>query len=102
MVELNYPEENESDFPIFLTFNNEMGLLFIVTKMGTMFLVEVSEGTLLLRSKISQSHCITGANLVYSKGIILISKSGDLIYVEIADQNFVNFIKNSTHIMNNT
>jgi len=53
VVELNYPEENESDFPIFLTFNNEMGLLFIVTKMGTMFLVEVSEGTLLLRSKIS-------------------------------------------------
>lgn len=40
-----------------------MGLLFIVTKMGVMFLIEISEGTLLLRSKISQNHCITGANL---------------------------------------
>lgn len=67
-----------------------------------MFLVEVSEGTLLMRSRISTSDCITGANLHYSKGIILISKSGDLIYIEVVDESFVNFIKNSTHITNNT
>lgn len=53
--------------------------------MGTMFLIEISEGTLLLRSRISQHHCITGANLRESKGIILISKSGDLIRIEVAD-----------------
>lgn len=102
VVELNYPEDNEPDFPIFLSFNNTMGILFIVSKNGIMFIVEVSEGALLLRSKISQNHCITGANLTFSKGIIMISKTGDLIYVEISDQNFVAFIKQSTHIPNNT
>lgn len=53
VVQLNYPDDHGSDFPIFLTFQNELGLIFIVTKQGILFVVEVSEGALLLRSRIS-------------------------------------------------
>jgi clathrin heavy chain len=101
-VEVVFPEGHESDFPIFMTFQNDLGLIFLLTKFGILFVFEASEGSLLLRSKISENHLLTGCNNLNSKGCLLVSKSGDLIHISVEEQAMVNFIKNSTHIKNNT
>lgn len=50
-----------------------------------MFLVEISEGSLILRSKISENHLITGAPLYSEKGILVLSRSGDIIRISITE-----------------
>jgi hypothetical protein len=102
VIPITYPDGHGSDFPIFLKFQNELGLIFLATKQGLLFVFEVSQGSLLLRSKISQGHLLTGCSLENSKGIMMVGKQGDLIYIEVVEQNLVNFIKQSTHIQNNT
>ena len=74
VIPITYPDGHSNDFPIFLQFQNELGLIFIATKQGLLFVFEVSQGSLLLRSKISQGHLLTGCSLEKSKGIMMVGK----------------------------
>ena len=102
IIDVVFPEGHQSDFPIFMTFQNDLGLIFLLTKHGLLFVFEVSEGSLLLRSRVSENHLLTGCCNLESKGCLLLAKNGDLIHIEVVEQAMVNFIKNSTHIKNNT
>ena len=102
VVEMNYPDAHTSDFPVNLTIQEELGLLFLFTKQGLLFLFEMSEGSLLLRSKLSDAQLLTAAKLRNSKGCLVVAKNGNIIRIEVDEQPLVEFISNSPHIANNT
>ena len=100
-IEMAYPEGSEADFPVYMTIEEKLGLIFLVTKFGLLFVFEISEGALILRSRISENQILTGCQMLGSKGILAVSKAGNIISLEVDDQPFVDFIKNSPHIKNN-
>lgn len=100
-IEMSYPEGSEADFPVFMSIEERLGLLFLITKFGLLFVFEISEGALILRSKISENQILTGCNMINSKGVLAVAKSGNIISLEVDEQPFVDFVKNSPHIKNN-
>ena len=101
IVDMIYPDSSEADFPVYMTMQENLGLIFLLTKFGLLFVFEISEGSLILRSKISETHVLTGCNLENSKGCIALTKAGNLINIEVDESAFVDFIKNAPHIKNN-
>jgi clathrin heavy chain len=101
-MDMAYPEGSEADFPVFMTIEDKLGLVFLVTKFGLLFVFEISEGALILRSRISEAQILTGAPMLNSKGVLAVAKTGNIISLEVDEQPFVDFIKNSPHIKNNT
>lgn len=102
IVDMNYPDAHAADFPVNLTIQEELGLLFLFTKQGLLFLFEMSEGSLLLRSKLSDAQLLAAAKLRSSKGCLVVSKNGNVIRIEVDESALVDFVSNSPHISNNS
>lgn len=102
VIEMSYPEGHDSDFPIFMNIESNLGLLFLFTKQGLLFVFEISEGALLLRSRVSESQLIMGCGTSSSKGCLVLAKAGNIISVLVDEQALTDFVRNSSHIKNNT
>ena len=70
-----------------------MGLIFLLTKNGFCFVCDIIEGQLLVKEKVSNSSLITGASCLSQKGVIMVSKAGDLISITINEEELVKNIK---------
>lgn len=101
VVEMTYPEGSEADFPISMSIEPTLGLLFLFTKMGLLFVFEISEGALLLRSKVSEAQLILGCPYVNARGCLVLSKSGKIISIIADEQPLADFVRNAGHIKNN-
>lgn len=100
-IEMAYAESSDNDFPVYMMIEEKLGLIFLLTKFGFLFVFEISEGALILRSKITDSQILTGCEILSSKGILAVTKNGNIVSLEVDEQPFVEFIKNSPHIKNN-
>lgn len=102
VIDMNYPDGSANDFPINLSIQEDLGLLFLFTKHGLLFLFEISEGSLLLRSKLSDSQLLTGTAMREAKGCMIVSKAGNIIRIEVDESALVDFVSSSPHITNNS
>ena len=101
VIDVNYPDGHEGDFPVYLHIEEQLGIIFLLTKFGVLFVFEISESALILRSKVSENHLLTGCGLKNGKGCVALSKNGNLISIEVDEPAFASFVQNSPHIKNN-
>lgn len=66
-----------------MNYEETLGLIFIATKMGFLFVLEVTESALILRSKISETHFLCGTMMFESRGCLLLNKNGSIVSVEV-------------------
>lgn len=99
--DLVYATPSGSDFPIFMSFANRFGLLYILTRSGTIFIFEVSTGQRVLASRISDAMIITAALNTTNDGLLILNKNGNVIQLDIDGSFLVEFIRQyCTHIPN--
>ena len=96
------PPQFPNDFPVFMHVSSRTGLLYIVTKFGHFFIVEISSASVIGTGKLSNDPIFVGARNSKTDGVYAITKSGQLIGLNVDENNLVKFINTAcTHIQNN-
>ena len=74
--------------------STKFGVLYIVSKFGSLFLYELTTGALLFRQQISapQDTIFIGSKKYITDGIIVISKSGSVISANLDEKGYINYI----------
>jgi clathrin heavy chain len=74
--ELVLAPEAQGDFPILMQCSERFGILFIITKMGYLFIYEIMNAVLLFRQRITDSLIFVSTKNPTSDGVICINKAG--------------------------
>lgn len=84
-VDLQYAPEAPQDFPVLMHTVEKYGILFIITKMGFLFVYEIGSANLLLRQRITDNLIFVKCKNTKTDGMICVNKSGK-IYAINADE----------------
>eukprot|EP00742_Colponemidia_sp_Colp-10_P000714 GILJ01000776.1.p1 GENE.GILJ01000776.1~~GILJ01000776.1.p1 ORF type:complete len:1719 (+),score=373.80 GILJ01000776.1:96-5252(+) len=102
VVDIPYPPEAPNDFPVAMQASEKHGVLYMITKMGFLFIFEVSTGALLFRNRISQETVFITARNATNGGIIGVNRKGQVLGISIDENNLIPFIQNQLrHIPDN-
>ena len=99
-IDIVFPDGHQNDFPVYFTILSKYAIAFMFTQKGLMYLIEISEGSQLLSSQVSNSHLLVGTQLEQQNGCYVLSKDGNVISVEINDAQLIQFVQNSANIPN--
>jgi clathrin heavy chain len=94
-IAMSYPSGSEMDFPIHVHCNANLGLVFIFTKMGLLFLIDVLSGATILRSKLGDQQLMSVCENKLTNGLILVSRQGNVMTVDIDDEPLVSYVRDS-------
>ena len=97
------PPQFPNDFPVFMHIASKHGLLYIMTKFGHFFVIEISSAAVIGTGKVSNDPVFIGAKNTKTDGTYVITRSGQLIGLNVDEANLVKFINTScTHIPGNS
>lgn len=94
-IQMIYPGGSEADFPIHLSCNQNLGLVFVLTKMGLLFVCEVHSGALILRSKLGDHQLMTITKNLNTGGLVLVSRKGNVLTVDVDDEPLVTYLRDT-------
>ena len=77
-VEVFFPPEAQSDFPVAMQVSHKYGIVYMVTKMGFIHLYDLESGTCLYMNRISSETIFVTAEHEASGGIIGVNKKGQV------------------------
>lgn len=92
LVDIYFPADAASDFPISLQALNKYGIIYILTKYGFIHLYDIETGTNLFVNRISSDTVFTAAAYNEGTGIIAINKAGQVLAVEVARDRIVPYV----------
>jgi clathrin heavy chain len=81
--------------------STKYGIVFMITKMGYLFMFETYKGSLIYRQRITDQLIFTCVRNVSTDGIICISKAGQVLSINVEENNLVKFVMNAQHIPDN-
>jgi len=93
--------QQEGDFPVLMHDCPKYGVVFILTKMGFLFMYEVSTASLLSRHKLTDNLCFVAARNSNTDGMITINRIGQIFSINVQEQALIPFINSAAHIPNN-
>ncbi|KAG0798102.1 hypothetical protein G6F22_004554 [Rhizopus arrhizus] len=94
-VEVYFPPEAVSDFPVSMQISHKYGIIFLVTKMGYIHLYDLETGTCIFMNRISGETVFVTAEHEPSSGIIGVNKKGQVLSVSIDEDNIIPYILNN-------
>lgn len=96
--DLFFPQGHENDFPVSLQISERFGLVYIISKMGLLFVYDMHTATPVYRSRISQDNVFLCCSNTKSSGFYAINRKGSVIDVGLNEQTFVSFV--AEHLKN--
>lgn len=99
-IPMQYPANADKDFPIVFEFDEKNGVVYIITRMGILFMYEVSVGAKILASKVSEVGVVCGTKATAEGGAIFLNAQGNVIRIDTDSRNLVNYIQNNSQIPN--
>lgn len=91
----------DGDFPVLVHDVPKYGVVFFVTKMGFLFMYEVSTASLLARQQFTDQLCFVATRNPNSDGMLVINKAGQLFMIDVVENALIPFVSNAGHIANN-
>jgi len=76
MVDIAMAADAPGDFPILMQASPKYGLVFMITKMGYLFMFETYKGSLIYRQRITDQLIFASVRNLTTDGVICISKAG--------------------------
>lgn len=77
-VEVFFPAEAATDFPVAMQISHKYGIIFLVTKMGFIHLYDLETGTCIYMNRISSETIFVTAEYDPTSGIIGVNKKGQV------------------------
>jgi clathrin heavy chain len=93
--------QQDGDFPVLMQDCPKFGTLFIITKMGFLYMYEVSTAALLYRQKITDQLCFVATRNANTDGMIVINRSGQIFSLNVEENNLIPYINAAGHIPGN-
>lgn len=83
---------NDHDFAVSMVADNKHGCLFILTKAGYLFLLEVQAGKCLLAKRVSQSTIFASVSHESTGGILTVDQNGRMLLFTVDESTLVPYI----------
>lgn len=100
-VDIQMPQDAPGDFPILMQASPKYGLVHMITKMGYFFMFETYKGSLIYRQRITDQLIFVSVRNAATDGVICISKAGQILSINVEENNLVKFVMNAQHIQDN-
>eukprot|EP00217_Crustomastix_stigmatica_P007377 CAMPEP_0183790040 /NCGR_PEP_ID=MMETSP0803_2-20130417/775_1 /TAXON_ID=195967 /ORGANISM="Crustomastix stigmata, Strain CCMP3273" /LENGTH=1665 /DNA_ID=CAMNT_0026034229 /DNA_START=270 /DNA_END=5267 /DNA_ORIENTATION=+ len=90
--DLFFPPEFADDFPVALQVSEKYGLVYVITKLGLLFVFDLYTATAVYRNRISAEPVFLTSNAPSSGGFYVINRHGQVLLGKINEQTIVDFI----------
>ena len=91
----------DGDFPVIMHDCPKYGIVFILSKLGFLFMYEVSTANLLCRQKLTDQLCFVATRNPTTDGMITINRMGQIFSINVQEAALIPFINQAAHIPNN-
>ncbi len=71
------------DFPVSIECNQQMGLIFVLSKFGSMYICDIESGALIISAVICSDIIFTTTFDYETQGVIAISRNGQVLSIEL-------------------
>lgn len=94
-VDVFFPPEAASDFPVAMQVSQKYGLIYLVTKYGFIHLYDLESATCIFMNRISSDTIFTSCADSSSTGIVGINRKGQVLLVAADENNLVPYVLES-------
>jgi clathrin heavy chain len=86
------PADAANDFPVTMNASKTNGMLYMISKMGYLYLFDIFSGKPVYRARITQDPVFVSTEHSTSGGILCITRKGQVLHVGLNEQNLVPYI----------
>ena len=94
-AELFFPPEFADDFPVSMQVSAKYGLVYVVTKLGLLFVYDLETATAVYRSRISADPIFLTSEAPSNGGFYAINRRGQVLLATVNEQTMVPFVSQS-------
>ncbi|KAI7870822.1 hypothetical protein BDF14DRAFT_1879064 [Spinellus fusiger] len=98
-VEVFFPPEAPSDFPVAMQISQKYGIIYLVTKMGFIHLYDLETGSCIYMNRISSETIFVTVEHTATSGIIGVNKKGQVLSVSVDENTIIPYIINNLNNM---
>ena len=91
-ADLFFPQEFADDFPVAMQISQKYGLVYVVTKLGLLFVYDLETASAVYRNRISSDPVFTCCDAPSSGGFYAINRRGQVIECTVNQQTMVPFV----------
>ncbi|KAF8159760.1 hypothetical protein B0H34DRAFT_858496 [Crassisporium funariophilum] len=91
-VDVYFPPEGVSDFPVAMQVSKKHGIIYLVTKYGFIHLYDLESGACIYMNRISGETIFITAEHEATNGIIGVNKKGQVLSVNVDEQTIIPYI----------
>ena len=93
-VDVYFPAEAASDFPVAMQISPKYDTVYLVTKYGYIHLYDIETGTCIYMNRISSDTIFVTAAHEATSGIIGVNRKGQVLSVSVDEENIIPYINN--------
>ncbi|PRT52721.1 Clathrin heavy chain [Wickerhamiella sorbophila] len=93
-VDMFFPPEFATDFPVACQVIQKYGIIFVVTRMGFIHLYDLDSGAAIFMNRLSSQQVFVTCK-TEDRGIMVINRGGQVLSVEVNEDNIVQYILNN-------
>lgn len=90
--DLFFPPDFQDDFPVSMLVSDKYGLIYVVTKLGLLFVYDLATATAIYRSRISPDPVFLAVDAPSNGGFYAINRRGQVLLATVNEQTMVPFI----------
>uniref|UniRef100_G1SF26 Clathrin heavy chain n=1 Tax=Oryctolagus cuniculus TaxID=9986 RepID=G1SF26_RABIT len=90
-VDVFFPPEAQTDFPVAMQIGAKHGVIYLITKAGYLHLYDLESGVCIYMNRISADTIFVTAPHEPTSGIIGVNKKGQVLSVCVEEENIVNY-----------
>ncbi|CAG8535423.1 3237_t:CDS:10 [Ambispora leptoticha] len=91
-VDVFFPAEAATDFPVSMQISKKYNIIFLVTKFGFIHLYDLETGTCIYMNRISGETIFVTAEYEETSGIIGVNRKGQVLSVSVDENNIIPYI----------
>jgi clathrin heavy chain len=91
-AELFFPPEFADDFPVAMQISDKYGLVYVITKLGLLFVYDLETATAVYRNRISPDPIFLTANSPSTGGFYAINRRGQVLLATVNEATMVPFV----------
>lgn len=91
-VEINFPPEANSDFPVSMQIGHKYNMIYLITKFGFIQIFDLFTGSCIFSNRISSETVFVTTEWRNVSGIIGVNRKGQVLSVTIDEQNIVPYL----------
>ncbi|XP_016099575.1 clathrin heavy chain 1-like [Sinocyclocheilus grahami] len=93
-VDVFFPPEAQTDFPVAMQMGTKHGVIYLITKYGYFHMYDLESGVCIYMNRISAETIFVTAAHESTSGVIGVNKKGQVLCVCLEEENIVNYVAN--------